>query len=43
MKVVEAVELGLGGNARLSDIHRLHWNTQTTSKGEACIYIPLIN
>ena len=27
MKVVDVVELGLGANAALSDIHRLHWNT----------------
>ena len=30
MKVVEVVELGLGGNALLSDIHRLHWNTASS-------------
>ena len=35
MKVVGAVELGLGGNAVLSDIHRLKWNTQTSSIGTA--------
>ncbi|CAI8046007.1 Lysosomal alpha-mannosidase, partial [Geodia barretti] len=33
MKVVEAVELGLGGNALLSDIHRLHWNTASSRTG----------
>ncbi|CAI8025459.1 hypothetical protein GBAR_LOCUS14711 [Geodia barretti] len=27
MKVVDVVELGLGANAALCDIHRLHWNT----------------
>ena len=36
MAVVEAEELGLGGNAPLSDIHRLHWNT---NKGWVCTYI----
>ena len=29
MKVVDVVELGLGANAALSDIHRLHWNTDS--------------
>lgn len=34
MKVIEVVELGLGANAVLSDIHRLQWNTTTTASGE---------
>jgi lysosomal alpha-mannosidase len=33
MKVVESVELGLGGNAALTDIARLHWNTDSSRRG----------
>ena len=32
MKVVEAVELGLGANVPLSDIHRLQWKTKSSNR-----------
>ena len=43
MKVVGAVELSLGGNAALSDIHRLNWNTQTATKpGLSVVYFSTV-
>ena len=39
MKVVEVVELGLGANAALSDIHRLHWNTASSKTGTYILVI----
>ena len=39
MKVVDAVELSLGANALLSDIHRLHWKTKTAGAGAKTVFV----